>query len=61
MYVLQELISEPTPLLPGSLHYIDLIFIDQPNLEMMVAFIVPCILIVIIKLFIANKLLALIH
>ena len=32
MHVLQELMSEPTHLLPGSLSYTDLISTGQPNL-----------------------------
>ena len=46
---LQQLISEPTHLLPNSLSCTDLIFTNQPNLILIVVFILPCILIAIIK------------
>ena len=55
MYGLHQLISDPTHLLPNSLSCIDLIFTDQLTWQLIVVFILPCILIVIIKLFIVNS------
>ena len=55
MHGLHQLISDPTHLLLNWSSCIDLIFTDQPNLELIVVFILPCIRTVIIKLFIVNS------